>query len=200
MKTLSEVLHDADAIAAEGPRTSARVAAHRQKVLEARPGLADSRRRFSFAMAAAIAAVVVGTGAFGWLRIGIDARAAVRFAAYLAEDNYAPGLRELTVAGTDRKLYLHTEPVVENVDVAKANVVEGATPSAFGVAVTFTADGAERMLRATEDHINRPLAIFIDGELVAAPMVRAVITSQALLSGTLTRGEAQRIADGIIGR
>jgi preprotein translocase subunit SecD len=62
------------------------------------------------------------------------------------------------------------------------------------------ADGAAKMLRASQSHIGRPLAILIDGEVVMAPVVRSPIRTSAVITGSFTRAEAERIVAGIPGR
>ena len=78
--------------------------------------------------------------------------------------------------------------------------VGGAAASTFSVTVTFNADGAAKMFRATQSHIGRPLAMLVDGEVVIAPVVRSPITTSAIISGNYTRAEAERIVAGILGR
>ncbi|MGE0406926.1 MAG: hypothetical protein AB7O65_11555, partial [Candidatus Korobacteraceae bacterium] len=63
--------------------------------------------------------------------------------------------------------------------------------------VQFLPQGADRIKEATDKHINRPIAILLDGAVVMAPTVRTSITDSAIISGNFTQGEAQRIADGI---
>ena len=102
--------------------------------------------------------------------------------------------------GTDQRIYLHAEPLVENRDVAQALVVRDDSASAFGVSLTFRAEGAARMLRGASIHIGRPLAILVDRQAVAAPVVRSSITTVAMMSGNYSRAEAERIVSGIVGR
>jgi preprotein translocase subunit SecD len=54
------------------------------------------------------------------------------------------------------------------------------------------------MRQATANHIGRPLAILIDGEVITAPVVRGPISTSALISGDYTRAEADRIVNGIV--
>ena len=68
------------------------------------------------------------------------------------------------------------------------------------MSLTFTAAGAEQMRRATERRIGQKLAILIDGDVVMAPVIRAPITATALITGSFTRADAERIVAGIIGR
>ena len=148
----------------------------------------------------ALAIIGIALSSLYWSRIVVDAVAAVRFEVRLAEESPAPGLREAAILGTGRKTYLHAEPVVANSDIVEAHVVQGNSASTFGVSLTFNAEGAARMLRATQGHIGRPLAILIDGEVAAAPVVRSPITTSAIISGNFERTEAERIVGGILGR
>jgi hypothetical protein len=201
MKTLVEILRDADPLAYEPRRTVHERHMNRQAVLDA-PYVGHDVPRRPFARATIAALVIVGAALSGfyWLRTAVDVIAAVRFEIRLAEENPAPGLREAVVVGTSRKIYVHSEAVVANRDIAQAQVVEGNGASMFGVSVTLNTEGGARIRRATQNHVGRPLAIIVDGEVVAAPVVRSPISTSALLSGNFTRAEAERIVGGILGR
>jgi preprotein translocase subunit SecD len=67
----------------------------------------------------------------------------------------------------------------------------------YQVAVKFKTEAARRMLRATQGHVGRPVAILLDGQVVAAPTVRDPISESAILDGHYTSAEAERIAAGI---
>ena len=134
-----------------------------------------------------------------WSRTVVDLVAAVRFEVRSPGEPGA-GSTQATILGTGRKTYLHSEPVVANSDIVEAHVVQGDSASMFGVSLTLNAEGAARMLRATQSHIGRPLAILIDGEVAATPVVRSPITTSAIISGNFERTEAERIVGGILGR
>jgi preprotein translocase subunit SecD len=53
------------------------------------------------------------------------------------------------------------------------------------------------MREATADHNGRPLAILIDGTVVAAPVVRGPISTSAVITGRYSDAEAERIVEGI---
>jgi hypothetical protein len=200
MKTLPEILADADPLARE-PRHSAQERdKNRQRILEA-SSRADERwpRRRAVVAIASLALVGIAGSVFHWSRTSVDVMAAVRFEARLAEEKPAPGLRPVIVA-TGRTLYLHPEPVVVNGDITQAQVVQGNRPDTFGVSLSLTADGGAKMLRATQNHLGRPLAILVDGEVIAAPVVRSPTSTSGIISGNFTRAEAERIASGILGR
>ena len=200
MKTLAEILRDADPLDAE-PRPSAHDRRRRrQAVLDA--SRADDRapRRTARAAIVTLAVVAIALTSFGWWRTAMEAVAAVRFEVRLAEEVPTLELREAVVAGTSKKIYLHAQPVIVNGDIAAARVVPGSGESTFGVAVTFTAGGAAKVRRATQSHIGRPVAILVDGRVVTAPVIRSPISASAVISGDYTKAEAERIVDGILGR
>jgi hypothetical protein len=202
MKTLPELLREADPLGYEPARRVQQRHIRRQAVLDASPTRDDARRRPMTVIAlAAFAIIAIALLSFQRWSTAVDLVAAVRLEVRLAEATPTLGLREAVVAGTERKIYLHSEPVVSNSDIVQAQVVEGGGGWAtFGVSITFGAEGARKMLRATESHIGQPLAILVDGEVVSAPVVRSPITTSALISGSYTRAEAERIVRGIVGR
>jgi preprotein translocase subunit SecD len=113
----------------------------------------------------------------------------------LAETEPATGLDAATVLSSNHKIYLHVERVITNNDVVQARVVEG--NGQFNVAITLTPGGAARMATATSMHVGKPLAIIVNGDVIAAPTVRGQIGSEALITGDFTRVEAERIAAGL---
>jgi preprotein translocase subunit SecD len=123
--------------------------------------------------------------------------AAIRFEVRLAEDRPATGLREVKLSGPDRSIYLHDEVIVTNSDIAVARVVPGRRPSEFNVALEFNSSGAEKMRAATANHIGKPIAVLLDGQVVMAPVLRTLISASARITGNFTRTQAERIVKGI---
>ena len=202
MKTLSELLRDADPIGYEPRRNAQERRIARQTVLTSPHMAEDLLPRRPMATVAVVALMLIGiaVGSLYWSRAATDVVAAVRFEVRLAEENPAADLREAIISGTSRKIYLHGEPVVTNSDIARAEMIQGDGASPFSVSVVFNSEGATKMLRATQSHIGRPLAILIDGEVVMAPTVRSPITTSANINGNFTRREVERIVAGILGR
>jgi len=200
MKTVSDLLRQADPLdddlqrlEEERDRIRRTVIATASVVRPVSPALAPARR-FLLSAAALIAAVLV-------IGLLVDSnratvQAAVRFEVRLAETQPVPGLIVARVVDSGRTIYLHPEMVVTNDDIAQSWVVQDG-PDRFGIAVELLEAGAQRMRQASAAHLGRPVAILIDGEVVAAPVVRAVISNSAMISGDFTRAEAERIAEGI---
>jgi SecD/SecF fusion protein len=197
MKTVSDLLRDADPVANERSRDAANRQIVRQRVLAAPRGAQQQQTRRMALAAAVVVLIGLVTGARFWPRATTDVVAAVRFEARLAEAVPTLGLRPVTLG--HRTIYLHDGAVVTNSDIASARVVAG-DDGTFSVALEFTGDGAAKMRRASERHIGRLIAILIDGDVVMAPTIRSPIGPSAMITGDFTRSEVDRIAGGIIGR
>jgi preprotein translocase subunit SecD len=126
--------------------------------------------------------------------------ATTAFEMRLAETQPAAGLVEAEVPDSSTKVYLHREAIVTNADVVGARVISGITSVNFNVAVTFNTAGAAKMARATASHIDKPVAILINGRVIAAPIVRSQITDQAVISGDFDNSQASAIAAGLTRR
>ena len=202
MKTVSDILRDSDPLR-DDPYPLGRRDLLRKSILAAASDVRASSSgvlRRALVAAAAIVLILAGIVAIGSRVLpGGDGtvHAAVRFEVRLAEAQPTLGLRPARLAGTDRVVYLHEEIIVTNEDILQSRVIQGSEPSRFGVAVEFNARGAERMQRATAGHIGGPVAILIDGQVISAPILRARISTSAVISGDFTKAEAERIANGM---
>ena len=123
--------------------------------------------------------------------------AATAFEMRLAETAPAAGLVEAAVPDSSTKVYLHREAIVTNADVVQARVVPGITSANFNVAITFNSAGAAKMARATASHLDKPVAILINGRVIAALTVRGQISDQAVISGDFDNSQATTIAEGL---
>jgi hypothetical protein len=160
-----------------------------------------TRNRIVVPVLVTFAAIVIGMviTASMWSHSGSLAQAAVRFEVRLAEDQPAPGLSAARAGSSDRTVYLHPEIVVTNNDIERSGVIPGGTPGHFWIDVRLNAAGAERMRQATTNHLGKPVAILIDGEVVTAPTLKSPIAAAAVISGDYTQADAQRIAGGMRG-
>lgn len=202
MKTIPELLREADPLDHETGLLNQERARIRRAVLTAALSDAPSARRVrsapaALALAAAVGALLIGSilATLFWSRDGGVLQAAIRFEVRLAESQPRPGLRAARIAETNRVVYLHDEVVVSNPDIQQTAVAE--ENGRFRVEVQFTEGGARLMRRATGGHLGRPVAILIDGQVVMAPIVTSPIGASATISGDFTRREAERIAAGI---
>jgi hypothetical protein len=201
-RTIKDVLQSADPLKHEPSWTAQEWNAMRQKIASpSDPGTAKRadwpRRSILTAFAAVILTLLAIAFGFGSGIWSPRVQASVHFEMRLAEDNPAPGLQAATVAGTSRTVYIHEETLISNGDITHAAVTPGRTSGIFDVAVSFTAEGAEKIGRATAGHIGRPIALLIDGSVVNAPTVRDAIGNSAVINGNFTQAEAEFMAAGI---
>jgi preprotein translocase subunit SecD len=120
----------------------------------------------------------------------------VLFELRLAEPEPVRGLTfEATVKSSGRKLYLHYAVVVSNGDISRARVVE--STGRHEVAIRLTDDGALKLNSATARHVGRPVAIILDGGVIADLTVRSALGAELIFSGNFTQAEAARIVDGL---
>jgi hypothetical protein len=204
MKNIRELLRDGDPLRHEPTYPPGQRDFRRQAVLAAASSVrkaAGMRSRSRIAVSATVAFIVIAAcllGARVWsLLLVSNVQAAVHFEVRLAEDKPAPGLREAKVSGSDRSIYLHEESIVTNSDIAAARIVQGGGPSQYRVSIDFDASGVEKMRAATSNHIGKPVAILIDGQVVMAPVLRSPIGASAVITGNFTRPQAERIVNGI---
>lgn len=118
----------------------------------------------------------------------------------LAEEAPGAGLSETTVAGSSAKIHLHPETVVTNADVVSAHVIRGDRAGTFNVGIMFSSDGSAKMEKATQAHLNKPLAILVNGRVVSAPVLRSEIRRSAVITGDLTKAEADALAASLSAR
>jgi preprotein translocase subunit SecD len=142
---------------------------------------------------------LVALAVLGFLGMNLHAQAQTKLEVRLAEERPATGLVDAPVSHSDKHVYLHPSAVITNEDVSTARVVP-AGGAAFNVAISFTPQGTERMMSATQTHIGRPVAILVNGTVVAAPTLRGSIGQDAIVSGDWTREQADEIAAGLSGR
>lgn len=203
MKTITDILRDADPLRDDMRRLDEERDRLRQIVVAATsdataPSSALFRPRRAAIVAVSVVVVALGTiGLQIWSEGGATLQAAVRFEVRLAEERPIPGLVYTPLPGSNRVIYLHHEIVATNGDISQSRVLPGEAAGQFWVGVGFSQAGAQKIRRATANHIGRPIAILIDGAVVAVPVLRAPISESAVISGGFTRAEAERIADGI---
>jgi hypothetical protein len=202
MKTVGDLIRDSDPLSHEPIWSQQDRRAVRQNVLRAAADVMPSVPALSHPLVVLLSTLclllVAGAAIMprSWSPL-VLAQASVRFEIRLAEESPASGLQPAD--GTVGTIYLHKDAIVTNRDIAAARVVAGG-PSGFGVEVTFTPQAAGRISQATRAHVGKPIAILVDGKIVAAPNLKSPVSASALISGDFALADAERIADGMIGR
>jgi TonB family protein len=170
----------------------------RLRQLAKEPHMTRLRLASAFAV---LLVVVTGTAAAVLSALPLDLPAlqsATALEVRLAESSPAAGLVEAVVQGTDRKVYLQPGSIVTSADVTSAQVID-AGGGRYSVGVGFSATASIRLAESTKIHLGRPVAILLNGRVIAAPVVRSMIRDSAVISGDFSKDEAERIAAGFGG-
>jgi preprotein translocase subunit SecD len=111
------------------------------------------------------------------------------------EDQSQP---EITEATAPAKEYVFVSTGLTGKDLIKASVNFSQSGENTGqpvVALRFTPEGTEKFGAITQRNVNRPLAIFLDDDLLTAPIVsEAILDGQAVISGHFTTAAATNLA------
>lgn len=204
MKSIIELLRDADPLLHESMASSEQRDYRRNAVLAATSRARDRageepRSRVTLLVTLGFVMIaVLFLAERVWPPLFSNVYAAtVRFEVRLAEEKPAAGLREAKVSGTARSVYLHAEAIVTNSDISRASIIQVDHSSQYSVGVEFNPSGTEKIRVATARHIGKPVAILLDGQVIMAPIVRAPIAESAVISGDLSRTQAEKIVTRI---
>jgi hypothetical protein len=202
MNDIRNLLREADPLAEESEPAPAVRGGQREMILKAAAEKSFTQKqswlRMPVVVVAVLIAIVVVPIAFRlWSPFVSNVQAAVRFEVRLAERAPSPGLKEADCADGS-KIYLYDEIVVDNSDIAHAEVKPQHNGPYFQVWVALTPAGAQRMHNTTMRNIGKPMAILIDGEVIMAPVIRDALSDYAVIDGRLTEKEAERIVAGIL--
>ncbi len=72
-----------------------------------------------------------------------------------------------------------------------------ATQDRYGqwqIEFTLTGEGSDQFYEYTRQHIGRPMAIVLDGRVLSAPVIRAAIQGNGVITGNFTKEEAESLA------
>jgi preprotein translocase subunit SecD len=121
----------------------------------------------------------------------------VFFELRLAENEPVRGLTiEADVRGSSRKAYVHYRALLINSDLLTASVVED--QGRFGIALTLDPKAAGEVREAMVRHLPRPVAVILDGDVVAVWTLKSPLSDAVVIPATFTREEADRISSGIV--
>jgi preprotein translocase subunit SecD len=114
----------------------------------------------------------------------------------LVDESPAGDAPEMLIKGTDERVRLAQEVVVERADIVSAQAQVNPNGQSYDVLITVTPEAAGRLRTVTANNIGKRLAIVIDGVVFTAPTIQAEIPDgKVLVSGNFSSSEAYDIAD-----
>ena len=126
----------------------------------------------------------------------------VAFELRLATAEPRDGAAAVLLPDTKQTIYL--SPVVEftNADIERTRVVirRGEDRSYSMAEVHLSRDAAARMTELTRGHQEEMMAILLDGKVVMAPTIKAVLGDRLTISGSLSHDEVVTLARNLAGQ
>lgn len=92
-------------------------------------------------------------------------------------------------------LRLAKEPILTSRDLARVEVTLEYDLEHYAVTLFFEPRGARRLAAATRDRLGARLAVMVDGEVLFAPQIQAVLGESAMISSGFDRAAATRLAE-----
>ncbi|WP_251878190.1 preprotein translocase subunit SecD [Achromobacter sp. Marseille-Q4954] len=115
---------------------------------------------------------------------------------YLAQKQPGAGMREINLP--DGKLYMQTVPVLTRADLTDAAALVDRQGQNF-VGLRFSEAGARKLNDVSTKNVGNMLALVIDQELVAAPLIGEPLNRGVLAFGVASAQAASEIAAKIRG-
>lgn len=103
---------------------------------------------------------------------------------------------QYTVPGSEQKVFVARQLFASIADVAAARAIDDASGQP-AIEITFSPNSAKRVEELTQQHLNKPVAILVDGKLLTAPIIQDRFGSVSIITGRFSREEAERIAHKI---
>lgn len=92
----------------------------------------------------------------------------------------------------DRELYLEPKAQITAADVKSVKLEPDQFSDRNNIRLELTEEGAKKMRTITKEHLRKPLAILVRGEVLIAPEIREQISGQIMISGLKSEPETQK--------
>ena len=119
--------------------------------------------------------------------------AGYEFAIKPAWNHQMNGLQHYSLANGNN-IWVQQGAIITAADIKKATYTKDNLGEP-AVMVTLDAAGSARMSRFTSGHLNQPLAVFVDDQLLSAPMVSSELSNQFMILGMSDKEHAMAFID-----
>ena len=110
----------------------------------------------------------------------------------IAQDKQIDGHDQAKLPGGDQLIYLDPESQMGSKEIDRAVIISD-TDGNPAISVKFTEAGSQDLARITSENIGKRFAITLDGNVIAAPIIRGTIASKAIINGDFTIQDAVKI-------
>lgn len=131
----------------------------------------------------------------------------ITFEVRKAEQQQTGILEEVSVNGQQQKIYLHSEVLLTNDDISKTSVEMQQirdNEKIPQINVYFTPEGSDKLAEIAATHMQKPIAILLDGQAVSCPVIvgqtRGALGVLAITDAFQSREDAESAAKGLVGQ
>ena len=127
----------------------------------------------------------------------------ITFAVRKAEQQPGNNLEEVSVKRPPQTIYLHPEVLLTSVDIRETSVemhqfIDGENRAQINV--FFTPEGSNKLAEIAKTHMNKQIAILLDGKVVSCPWIKGQTIGRLAINAFYTRGKAESVAKGLVGQ
>jgi hypothetical protein len=117
------------------------------------------------------------------------------FQVQLVAEEAGDNTESVTNSASNENLYVQKTPLLDYTAIRSANVTTDPNTGTPQIEVEFSDEGKDLFAQVTREHLNQRLAIVLNGQLYAAPVIRSEITGgKAVVTGNFTEEEARALA------
>lgn len=108
-----------------------------------------------------------------------------------------PGCYVERVADSEKNICFKQFPILTSADIVRASFFgDSNSEEGYVVSVDFNSTGRVKLLMATKENRGKRLGIYVDGRMLTAPVINAVIDDgKAAIAGRFSRADAEEIAE-----
>ena len=128
----------------------------------------------------------------------------ITFEVRKAEQQQTGNLEEMSINRQQQKIYLHSEVLLTNDDISKTCVEmhqirdDEKFPQ---VDVFFTPGGSDKLAEIAATHMQKQIAILLDGKVVSCPVIVGRTTGVLVITNAFqSRENAVSVAKGLVGQ
>ena len=113
----------------------------------------------------------------------------------LADDRYVTDYVSMVTERNSKYIYVSPISLFDNKDIVSIN----AGPYSIGYAINIEFSDKEKLFDVTSKNIGRRIAILIDGVVITAPIIQAVVRDgKVVITGYYTEAEAEQIVRALV--
>lgn len=135
---------------------------------------------------------LLSVGSVAWAQER-DAKIGSTFALRLASFESVEGWAEHKTKSDGKSIYVDKQVIIDDGDIESIKVVTENRSKA--ISVKLTSPAGKKLGKESADHLGKPVAIMIEGEVVTAPVVQSKIGRDLMITGDFSDAQIKQMLD-----